>query len=111
MSAGMILQLELSRTIVQFILYDLKCFKKNNLDEVTLMSLGLSPRLHNKSVHLNGKPVLQVSGLENLGSESLIGKVIEYHYGNCRTKCFWSSTHTRDWRSGNLGLCCSVFFF
>lgn len=40
------------------------------------MSLGLSPRLHNKSVHLNGKPVLQVSGLENLGSESLMGKLL-----------------------------------
>lgn len=75
------------------------------------MSLGLSPRLHNKSVQLNGKPVLQVSSKEDLGSKSLVEKVIEYHCGNCRTKCFWSSTHTRDWKSGNLSLYCSVSFF
>lgn len=31
------------------------------------------------------------------------------YYGNRRIKCFWSLTHTVDWKSGYLGLHCFSF--
>lgn len=32
---------------------------------------------------------------------------IELHYGKCKSECFRSFIHIRDWRAGFLGLCCS----